>query len=113
MASNNVIDYHNPQFDPTPMVDVYGFSPFMRTMDPREKPGAKRRDSKGNEWVYGKATAAITAPVQPAPVLPATYVAPVAVDCAFTAATGAIAAGASHSAYAGFAIGEHGWVMTK
>jgi hypothetical protein len=113
MASNNVIDYKNPQFDPTPMVDVFGFSPFMRTMDPKERVGASRRDTKGREWVYGKATVAITAPVQPDPVAPATYVAPVSVDCGFTAATGAIAAGSSHTAYAGFAIGEHGWVMTK
>jgi hypothetical protein len=92
---------------------LVGFSPWERSTDAKFRLGDSSVGNDGSVWLYGKATAAITlaAISSPSYGLPMAAVSlPAPADCAFTAATGTIGAGATHKAFAAFAIGEHGWV---
>jgi hypothetical protein len=92
---------------------ILGFSPYDRSKAAQFRPGNGGIGADGTVWVYGKATAAIalTPVAPPAYGLPMAAVTPVTpADCAFTAATGTIGAGATHKAYAAFAVDEYGWV---
>jgi hypothetical protein len=93
---------------------VTGFSPYARTVEPVFKPGNLQVAPDGTIWEYGRATAAVTVT---APTLPAAstglmmpYTPPTGAACAYAPATGLVSAGAGYTAFASFAIGEHGWV---
>lgn len=90
-----------------PVVDVPGWSAFIRSMEPLFHQGHRAFSRNGKEWRFVKAEAAIavTTPAAGAAIVPA--------NCASAAATGVLTTGTTHSAFAPFAIGEYGWVMLK
>jgi hypothetical protein len=94
-------------------VGLTGFSPYARTNEPLFKPGDLCISRTGQIWEYGKAVAAVTVT---SPAVPngiggmAATTPPTPAACAFTPATGDIAAGSGYTAWSSFAIGEYGWV---